>query len=417
MDIQRDSRKSWKRPVQFLGFLVLVGGLVAITVGSSRLKDAAPVLDESLLWIGTAERGEFIRQVRGNGILVPKVEWWISSPGDGLIDKIHIEAGELVTSGQVIFTLSNPILEQEVQDTKWRLQGAEAELKNQLAQLESQKLDREEAMVTVKAQLEVADMEAERDRLLYEGGISSKIQWDTSAAKQRELKIRLTLAEKRLDKLKDSSEAVLAVQRATVEQFVGLLALKEQQHQDLAVTSREPGLVKQVLIEEGQQVTTATSLAQMAQPNQLKAELKLPETQIRDVMIGQNVVIDTHNGLIEGIVERIDPAVLEGTIEVEVRLTSELPKGARPDLSIEGRIELDRRADVLHVERPISSRENAYMEIFKIAADERVARRTRVQLGRSSVTTIEILEGLEPGDRIILSDMSKYEGNDSIRLR
>ena len=417
MDIPRESKKIWKKPVQMIGFLVVAGGLVAITAGFSKLRKADPQLDEDLLWIGTAQRGEFIRQVRGSGILVPKEEWWIAAPGDGQVNKIHIQAGERVDSGQVIFTLTNPILEQEVQDARWRLQAAKAELRNQIAQLESQELDREDSMVTIEAQLVVAKMESVRDRRLYEEGISSKIKWDTSEAKQTELETRLALSKRRLSKMKESTEASLAVQRATIEQFIGLLELKEQQRTDLAVSSPESGIVKQALIEVGQQVTTATSLAQMAKPDSLKAELNIPETQIRDVALGQPVSIDTHNGLIDGIVARIDPAVFEGTIQVEVELTSELPRSARPDLSVEGRIELDRRDDVLHIERPISGRENAYLEVFKLAVNEPVAERTRIKLGRSSVTTIEVLDGLNPGDRIILSDMSKYEGNDRIRLR
>ena len=417
MDIPRAAKNRWKLPLRIIGSFLVVGVLAAITLGFSRLKEAAPQLDGSLLWIGAAERGEFVRQVRGNGILVPREEWWIASPGDGRIDKIHVQPGEEVLPGQVLFTLSNPVLEQEVQDTEWRLEAAQAELKNQIAQLESQELDKEDSIVTLQAQLDVAEIEAERDRRLYEEGISSQIKWETSAAKQTELETRLKLADRRLDKVKESTEASLSVQKATVAQFNGLLELKKKQRADLAVASHEKGFVKQVLIEVGQQVTPATSLARMAKPDSLKAELNIPETQIKDVAVGQPVTVDTRNGIIDGVVDRIDPAVLNGTIEVEVRLTSELPKGARPDLSVEGRIELDRRSDVLYVERPISSLENAEFEVFRLSTTEPVAHRTRVRFGRSSVNTIEVLEGLNPGDRIILSDMSKYSGNDHIRLR
>ena len=270
-----------EKTIRIGAFLVTIIVLSAITLGFSRLKEADPQLDESLLWIGTAQRGEFIRQVRGNGILVPKEECWISSPGDGQIDEIHVQAGESVATGQVIFVLSNPILEQEVQDTRWRLQAAKAGLRNQVDQIGSLELDKEDAMVMLEAQLEGAKMEAKRDGQLYEGGISSKIQWDTSVTKQTELETRVGLSKKHLGKMKGSSEAALAAQRATVEQFIGLLKLKEKQHADLAVTSRDSGIVKQVLIEVGQQITSATSLAQMAKPGSLKAELNIPETQIQ----------------------------------------------------------------------------------------------------------------------------------------
>lgn len=417
MDIPKESKRGLK--ILRRGFILTVGAviLIGVTVGVARLKEADRQIDEDLLWIGVVERGEFVRQVRGSGVLVPKEEWWLSAPGDGTVANVLIEPGQRVDIGQPILTLTNPVLEQEVQDAKWKLQAAEAELENQTAQLESQELDSEDAIVTLQAQLHVANLEATRDLALFKEGILGEHQAKTSEAKEDELETRLELAKRRLKQKEAGTKAALAVQEATVEQLSGMLALKEKQRTDLVVTSNEPGIMKQLLVEIGQQVTSGTTLAHMADPNELKAELNIPETQIRDVANGQPVIIDTRNGKIDGKVARIDPAVVNGTVNVEVTLTGELPKSARPDLSVEGRIELERRPDVLHVERPVSSREDAPMEVFLIARNTGVAERKLIRLGRSSVNTIEILDGLEPGDEIILSDMSKYEGDDRIRLR
>ena len=416
MDIPKE-RKRFKSLRYIAGIVVIGGVLTGATLGFSRMKEAAPVVDEDLLWVGTAQQGEFVRQVRGNGVLVPKIEWWLSAPGEGQVAQVHVEPGQRVEKGDPIISLTNPVLDQEVQDAKWKLQAAEAELKNQTAQLASQELDRKDAIVTLEAQLKVARMESTRDAALHEEGLLGKHQADTSAAKEDELRTRLQLAKERLDTVKEATAASLAVQEATVEQLNGLVALKEKLKNDLVVTSRESGIMKQLLVEVGQQVTSATTLAHMAEPNELMAELNIPETQIKDILLGQYVQVDTRNGFIDGEVKRIDPAVLEGTIKVEVALTSELPNSARPDLSVEGRIELDRRPDVLYIERPTVSRENADIEIFCIAREDNLATKRRVRLGRSSVNTIEVLDGLAPGDRVILSDMTKYQSDDRIRLR
>ena len=273
----------------------------------------------------------------------PKKEWWLSAPGDGTVAKVLIEPGQRVDIGQPVLTLTNPVLEQEVQDAKWKLQAAEAELENQTAQLESQELDSEDAIVTLQAQLHVANLEATRDLALFKKGILGEHQAKTSEAKEDELETRVELAKRRLKQKEDGTKAALEVQEATVEQLSGMLALKEKQRTDLVVTSNEPGIMKQLLVEIGQQLTSGTTLAHMADPKELKAELNIPETQIRDVANGQPVIIDTRNGKIDGKVARIDPAVVNGTVKVEVTLTGALPKSARPDLSVEGRIEFERR--------------------------------------------------------------------------
>jgi HlyD family secretion protein len=400
-----------------LAAVSVIAALAAATMGFSALKAAPPTVKEDLVWIGQVQRGEFVRQVRGNGTLVPKDEWWIPAPADGRVDRIHIQPGETVLPGTVILTLSNPALEREVLNAQWELKAAEAELENQKAQLETQRLDREEALVTLESELTVAKLALERDQKLYDDGIVSRHILNISEAKFEELTTRMKLAKRRLVKTAEATDARLSVQQATAEQLSGQLQLKEKLLHDLDITSKEAGILQQVLVEAGQQVTPATSLVKVARPDSLKAEIKIAETQMKDVVVGQSVSIDTRNGIIAAHVGRIDPAVLEGSVMVEVELDGELPKGARPDLSVEGVIEIERLNDVLYTGRPVSSREFGQVEIFKVARDTGIAEKTLVRLGRSSVNQVEIVEGLQEGDRVILSDMAKWADVDRIRLK
>lgn len=417
MDVPRASARRSRYVRRVLLLALVAVALAGVTVGFSRLKSAAPVVDEDLLWVGVVERGEFLRSVRGNGTLVPKVERWIPAPGEGRVERIHIQPGETVEAGQAILTLSNPVLERDVQDARWQLAAAEAELKNKAAQLEGQLLDREDAIVTIDAELTVAKLAADRDQQLLDEGILAQHQRDTSRAKHQELETRLALAHRRLDKTRQATQAELAVHEATVEQLRSLQALRKRQLADLNVSSSEAGVLQQLLVEEGQQVTPGTSLAKVARPDDLKAELRIPETQTRDIVLGQKVAIDTRNGIVQGRVVRIDPAVSEGSVTVEVELMGTLPRGARPDLSVEGTIEIERLDNVLFMDRPASGRENGRLELFRVDRSRNEAVRTMVHLGRSSVNAIEIVSGLEEGDRVVLSDMSKWNDVDLIRLK
>lgn len=417
MDRPREirTRKRSLRRISFVAVILLGAG--AITVGFSRLEQAPPTIDRDLLWIDTVRSGEFVQRVRATGTLVPKFDWWVPATVEGRVEEILVRPGETVQPGDVILTLSNPVLERDVHDAEWQLAAAEAQLTSQKAKLESERLDREDALVSLEAEMAVAKMAAERDQGLFEDGIISELVRDTSQAKLDELRTRVDLAKRRITTTEKAHDAELSVQRATVEQLRALVTLRKQQLKDLKVTTRQPGVLQQLLVEEGQQVAPGTSLVKIARQDELKAELRVAETQTRDIQVGQQVSIDTHNGLIEGRVTRIDPAVLQGSVQVDVELTGALPKGARPDLSVEGAIEIGHLDQTLFVARPVTVRENAAVELFRMNPADDTATRVRVRLGRTSVNYVQVVEGLNAGDRVILSDMSKWDNVDRVRLR
>jgi len=400
----------------FVG-LTLVASLVGITVGFSRLKQAPPSVEERLLWIEPVSQGEFVRNVRGNGTLVPKEEWWIPAPGEGQIESIHVLPGEEVLKDTVILTMYNPVLAKNVREAEWLLKAAEAEIKKLNAQLETQLLDREDTLVTIEAELEVAKMNTQRNQQLYDDGIMAKLELDTSEAKEKELALRVGLAERRMAHTKRSNKAQLAVQEATVEQLRTQLELRQEQLADLQVKSPTNGILQQMLVESGQQVTSATSLAKIAKPDTLKAEIKVAETQSQDLAIGLAVEIDTRNGVIPGKIQRIDPSVVDGSVLVEVELTGELPRSARPDLTVEGTIELERVSNVLFTGRPVQGREHGQISLFKLTQDGAYAEQVDVRIGRSSINVVEIVSGLQDGDQVVLSDMTKWQEAKRIKLK
>ncbi|MBI2426132.1 MAG: HlyD family efflux transporter periplasmic adaptor subunit [Candidatus Hydrogenedentes bacterium] len=401
----------------FLYTALVVIAVAAITAGLSLWRAAAPPVDKNSLWFGEVQFGEFVRQVRGNGTLVPKEMWWVPAPVEGRVESIPVRPGQAVAEGEALIEMSNPVLERDVLDAEWKVDAAEAELRKQEAQLASDLVDQEDAIVTLSAQYEVSKLQADRDDQLQQQGLLSKIERDTSAAKARELATRLDLAQKRLTHRAALHDAQLAVQHATLQQMQGMLELRKKQQDDLHIRANHAGVVQQILVEEGQQLQASISVAKLARPDALKAELKIAETQAKDILDGQPVSIDTRNGLIAGRVSRIDPAVLEGTVTVEVELVDELPRGARPDLAVEGVIELERVQDVLHVERPVEARSGLTVPLFKVNEAQNGAVRVPIEFGRASVNQIEILRGVEQGDRLILSDMTKYESHDRVALR
>jgi HlyD family secretion protein len=417
MDKPKKKNKVKKRILGTLLGVTLIGSLAAITMGFSSLKKAPPSVEERLLWIEPVTQGEFIRHVRGNGTLVPKEEWWVPAPGEGQIESIHVLPGEEVLKNTIILTIYNPVLAKNVREAEWLLKAAEAEIKKLTAQLESQLLDREDALVMIEAELVVAKMKTERDRQLYDDGIMAKLELDTSKAKEEELATRVELAKKRLTQTEKSNKAHMAVQEATVEQLRNQLELREEQLNDLQVKSTTDGILQQMLVEPGQQVTSSTSLAKIAKPDTLKAELKIAETQSQDLALGLPVVIDTRNGVIPGKVQRIDPSVVDGSVLVEVELTGELPRSARPDLTVEGTIELERVSNVLFTGRPVQGREHGQISLFKLTPDGTHAEQVDVRIGRSSVNLVEIVSGLQDGDQVVLSDMTKWQQAKRIKLK
>ncbi len=416
MDIARPSRKKeiLRRRI-LLGILAAVV-LVLITVGLGSLEPAAYQVERAALYTGTVERGNFTREVRGPGNLVPEEIRWIAAQTNGRVDRIVIRPGALVTPDSVILELSNPELEQSAQDAELALRAAEAEYTNLRVQLDSQLLDQQANLARVNADYEGAVLRAEADSELFKEGLIPDIEARLSKLSADQLTVRHKIEQERLEKTQESNTARLSASRAGLEQSRALHELRLSQIEALRVRAGIRGVLQQVPVEEGQQLTPGTNLARVAQPERLKAELRIAETQARDVLIGQLATIDTRNGEVEGRVVRIDPAVEQGSVTVDVELPDELPKGARPDLSVDGVIEIERLEDVLHVRRPTFGQPNSTVGLYKLSADGENAVRVPVKLGRGSVNEMEIIEGLEVGDEIILSDSTQWDEHDRIRL-
>ena len=416
MDIKRPesiARSRRKRRVLWGTLLVLT--LAAVTFGLSRLEPAAPTLDQSTVLIDTVERGPMLRQVRGAGTLVPEEIRWIPAMTQGRVEKILTLPGTQVTPDTVLLELSNPELETAVLDARSELEASEAEFTNLRIQLESQRLTQEAGAASVEAEHKQAKLQAEADAALAKEGLIAPLTLKLSQVRAADLEQRAKLEGRRLEIAAAGIEAQLAVQQAQVDRLRGTHRLRVRQMEGLRVKAGTVGVLQQVPVEVGQQVTPGANLARVAQPGRLKAEVRIAETQARDVTIGQVASIDTRNGIIPGVVSRIDPAVENGTVTVDVALKGELPRGARPDLTVDGSIELERLDSVLHVGRPAFGQEESTIGLFRLTGDG-YAVRARVTLGKSSVTTIEVREGLAEGDQVILSDMSQWDGYDRVRL-
>jgi HlyD family secretion protein len=411
------------RRLRMLAFLLLSAiALAGATYYFANLKQADPIVKESTLWIDTVRRGEMLRTVRANGTLVPREIRWVPAPAEGRVERVLRKAGERVSASDVLLEVSNQVMERDLLDAKWQLSAADADLRNLTAQLDSELLDREDASTILESQLHVAELQSGRDKQLHDSGLLAKHDLDLSEAKLNELKTRKGIVNNHIAKSEAAREAQLAAQQAKVEQLRGLVELRQKQVDDLKVKAGIDGVLQQVFVEEGQQISPTTNVAKVARPDELKAELRVAEAQMRDVAFGQNVEIDTHNGKIAGKVERIDPAVEEGTVAVDVSLEGALPAVARPDLSVEGLIELERIQNALHTGRPVSAVSPApgmpstTMGLFRITPDGTAAERVSVKVGRVSVSHAEILEGLNEGDRVVLSDTSKWDLLDRLRL-
>jgi HlyD family secretion protein len=387
-----------------------------ITWGLSTLKPAAPTVEKATVWPDTVKRGPMLIQVRGLGTLVPEEILWIPATTDGRVVRRFVLPGSPVTADTVVLELANPELEQLALDAEWQLRAAQAQLNSLKAQLESQLLDQKAAAATVQSEYQQAKLNAEKDEELAKLGLGASLNVKLSKAKAEALTTRNAIEQQRLQVSSDSVKAQLDAQKARVEQLRALYELKRTQLDSLRVRAGAEGVLQELPVEVGQRVTAGTILAKVAQPTRLKAQLKIPETQAKDVQIGQVASIDTRNGIIPGSVMRVDPAVQNGTVTVDVKLEGALPKGARPDLSVDGTIEIERLTDVLYVGRPAFGQPNSTVGIFKLEAGGKEATRVQVKLGRSSVNTIEILSGLQVGDQVILSDMSAWDAFNRIRL-
>jgi len=416
MDVPRPHVARQKRKRRIIIIAASLLALILVTFALSRLKPAVPSVDRSTVWIDTVKRGPMVRQVRGLGTLVPQEIRWIAANTEGRVEKIVVRPGAHVEPETILLELTSPELEQTARDAELQFKAAEAELTTLRATLQRQLLEQESSAARVHSEYQQAKMENETNENLKKNGLVAELTYQTSKVKAEDLGIRDAIEQKRYAFARDSIEPQLASKQAAVDQVKALTQLKLNQVAALHVRAGFTGVLQQLPLEVGQRVTPGTNLARVADPTKLKAQVKIAETQAKDIQIDQVASIDTRNGVVAGHVVRVDPAVEQGTVTVDVALDGELPKGARPDLSVDGTIELERLDNVIYVGRPAFGQENNTVGIFKLVAGSSEAVRTPVKLGRSSVNTIEILSGLEPGDQVILSDTSSMDAHERIRL-
>jgi len=416
MDIPRPSQAKAKLRKRILLGSIAVVVLAGITVVLWQLKPAAPTVERNLVWIGDVKRGQMLRQVRGLGTLVPEEITWIAARTQGRVDKIVLRPGAPVTPDSVILVLTNPDVVRAATDADSQLKAAEAELANLKVTIESAVLASESTAASAKAEYEQSKLRAEVNEQLFKDGLVSPLDLRLSKVTAEQAETRNTIEQKRYAFAKDSVAPQLAVKAAEVDRWRDQARLRHDELDALTVRAGMTGVLQILPVEVGSQIQPGSNLARVADPHRLKAEIRVAETQARDIEIGQPAEVDTRNGIVAGKVGRIDPSVQNGTVTVDVLFTQELPRGARPDLSVDGTIELERLDDIVYVGRPAFGQERSTVGIFKLDADGVYATRTQVKLGRSSVNTIEVVEGLQPGDRVILSDMSPYDSNDRVKL-
>jgi HlyD family secretion protein len=417
MDIARPSNARKKRIRQIIYAVVGLLAVALVSFGLSRLKPAAPTVERAVVWPAKVERGPMVRQVRGLGTLTPEDIRWIPATTQGRVEKIILRPGTSVKANDVVLELTNPQLEQQLQDATLKLQATEAGLANTKVQLNNDLLAQRATSANIEADYNKAKMQAQMNEALAKDQLVSDLVLKQSQVDADSLGVRNQISKDQLASKADSMRAQLAVQQSLVDQARALLQLTQQQRDELKVRAGLDGMLQLVPVEVGQQVAPGTNLARVANPSRLKAEIKIAETQAKDIQLGQKAEVDTRNGIVQGRVARIDPSVQNGTRTVDITLTGDLPKGAVPDLSVDGTIELERLNDVLFMGRPAFGQEQSVVGLFKISPDGVNAERVQVKLGRSSVNTMEVLSGLKVGDQVILSDMSAYDAYDRIRLK
>jgi len=418
MDIKRPAKSKLKKRLRVAVLVVVTAVAIGgITYGLTKLKPAAPTVDRSTNVIDTVKRGQMLRQVRGNGTLVPQITRWVPAPADGRVEKILVEAGVEVRPDQVIAELSNPQMEQQALDSDFQVKTAEADEQNLKVRLESETMAQQAAIASINAEYSQAKLQLDSDESLGKQGLVPDLTLKISRVKVKDIANRLKVEQERLTIGAQSTKAQLNAQRSRLEQLRVLAKLKRSQVDALKVRAGTGGVLQIVSVQVGQQVTPGLNMARVADPASLKAELKINETQIKDVKIGQPVEVDTRNGIIQGKVSRIDPAAREGTFVVDALLIGPLPASARPDLSVDGTIELERLENCLNVGRPAFGQGQSTVSMFRLTPDGQEALRTPVVLGRTSVSTVEIVSGLKEGDQVILSDTSAWDNYNRIRLR
>jgi HlyD family secretion protein len=416
VDIARPEAKRQKKIRRIMYVAAAVVLIPLVTFALSKLKPAAPTVDSGTIWPGTVQRGPMVRDVRGLGTLVPETIRLIPAATDGQVQQRYLLPGVTVKADTVIFDLSNPTLQQETLDAEYQLKGAQAMLEQTKATLQNTLMDKRTQAASISSSYRTAEMTKETKEELGKNGLAPMLDVKTAEVQAEELAKENDLAVKGVETFEGSINSQLAAQQSKVDQTRALWELKKSQLDQLHVKPGIDGVLEELDVEVGQKVTMGTVLARVAQPTHLKAQLKIAETQAKDVTIGQKASVDTHNGIIPGHVSRVDPAVTNGTVTVDVALDGELPPGARPDLSVEGTVVIEKLADVLYVGRPVHGEANSTVGLFKIVNDGKEAERVQVQLGRVSVNQVEILKGLEVGDKVILSDMSAWDNYERVKL-
>jgi multidrug efflux pump subunit AcrA (membrane-fusion protein) len=420
MDIARPGEKRKKRIRRTIYVCVTLLVVVGIGLGLSRLSPAAPGIDKATAYPDTVKRGSMLRDVRGLGTLVPETTWTVPAATDGRVEKRYLLPGTPVKADTVILDLSNPQLEQQTLDAEYQVKGAEATLEQTKATLQNTLMDKRTTAASISSQYRTAEMLKESNEALGQAGLKDALSVKTSEVQAEELEKENDLAQKEVETYQSSIDPQLAVAQATVDQKRALYGLYKSQQDRLHIRPGIDGVLQELDVDVGQQVTAGTVLLKVAQPTHLKAALQIAETQAKDIQIGQKASVDTHNGVIPGHVVRIDPAVLNGTRTVDVQLDGPLPPGAVPQLSVEGTIEIERLTDVLYVGRPVHGDENSTVGLFKVEgpwADAKQADRVQVQLGKASVNYVQVLKGLNVGDTVILSDMSAEDNYDRVELK
>ena len=417
MDIARPDAKKKKKIRRIIYIAAAVVLIPLVTYALSRLKPAAPTVDSATVWSDTVKRGPMLREVRGLGTLVPETIRLIPAATDGQVVQRNLLPGTPLKADTVILEMNNPELQQTALDAEYQMKGAEANLEQTKALLQNQLMDKRTQAASVSSAYHTAVLDKDTNEQLAANGLVSDLIYKKSQVVAEELAKQDELAQKEVETFSNSIASQVAVQQASLDQKRAMYNLKKSQLDQLKIRPGIEGVLQELDVEVGQKVLQGTVLARVAQPTHLKAALKIAETQAKDITIGQKASVDTHNGVIAGHVMRIDPAVVNGTVTVDVALDGALPQGARPDLSVEGTIELERLADVLYVGRPVHGEANSTVGLFKVIDDGGSAVRAQVQLGRTSVNTVEIVKGLQIGDKVILSDMSAWDNYDRVQLK
>ncbi|AKF84237.1 Multidrug resistance efflux pump [Myxococcus fulvus] len=414
MDIPK-AKKPRRKPWVFA-----IGGalaLILVTVGLGRLRPAAPSVDRASVWLDTVKRGPMVRQVKGAGTLVPEYIRWLTADTAGRVERIHVRPGAEVKADTLLMELSNPDVQLQMLEAERQLASAEAEYIQMRMTLETQRLAQEATVETLTAESSDAARRASANTALAEKDLIPALEARQQGEKAGELTRRLDLERKKLTVVAASMKDQLAAQAGQVERLKAVARFRRTQVDSMKVVAGEDGVLQELPLELGQWVTPGVLLAKVVKPERLKAELRIAETQARDIVQGQKALVDTRNGVVEGTVARVAPAASQGTVRVEVSLPAQLPRGARPDLTVEGTVELERLANVLSVGRPAGAQPNGTMSLFRLMPGSDEAVRVPVQLGRGSVNAVEVLQGLAEGDQVVLSDMAAWDAVERVRLR